>query len=255
MQVTTNTPAVEAEHVTFRFNGNVVLEDVTFSLRRGSFTALVGPNGGGKTTLLSLLIGLKFPASGTVKLLGVSPERARSEGRIGYVPQRIAQTALEFPATVEEVVRDGTTPASHRLCDCNVHSGAAAAAAAMEAVGITHLRKRTLAMLSGGERQKVFIARAVAASPDILLLDEPTTGVDTPSQADFYAMLKRLNKERGVTIVLVSHDIDAVSRSVDSVLCLNRTIASHCCASNVQSQPVIDALYGQHATALCHRHE
>lgn len=238
----------------FQFNGATVLSDVSFSLARGSFTALVGPNGGGKTTLLKLLIGLQAPARGNIRLLGMSPEHARKAGRIGYVPQRIAQTALEFPATVEEVVRDGTTPASHRLCDCHVHSGAAAAAAAMEAIDIRHLRQRTLATLSGGERQKVFIARAVAAAPDVLLLDEPTTGVDAPSQKEFYAMLKRLNEERGVTILLVSHDIDAVSRSVHAVLCLNHTIAAHCQGSHVHSPEIVDLLYGSHAAPLHHHH-
>jgi zinc transport system ATP-binding protein len=222
-------PAIELSHIHFVQGGQEVLCDITTSIPKGSYVGIVGPNGGGKTSLLKLILGIYTPNVGTVRVLGQDPIAARRTGRIGYVPQRVVQADFSFPATVEEVVRDGTT-ASRGLF---ARSDASLVTRVLETAGIAHLRSRLINDLSGGERQKAFIARALAAKPDILILDEPTTGVDSASQEEFYALLRHLHKA-GMTILFVSHDVEVMAAEASTILCLNKTLAADCAACDFQ---------------------
>ena len=169
--------AIEADAVSFSYGSEPVLDDISFSIKRGEYVGIVGPNGGGKTTLIKLLLGLLPVQKGTLSVLAESPVKARSHGHIGYVPQRIVQAEYSFPATVEEIVLSGMTPAMGIGRFFKEHHRENAREA-LKTVGIENLQHQLIGSLSGGQRQRAFIARAIVTEPDILILDEPTTGVD-----------------------------------------------------------------------------
>ena len=232
-----NESAISARNLHFAYNGHTVLEDISLDIAKGEYVGVIGPNGGGKTTFLKLVLGLLEPDSGTLSVFGETPQKARKLGRIGYVPQRVAQFEKQFPATVLEVVTSGLTsvPASLRHKD--------AVQNAMEATDIADLQSKLIHELSGGQRQRVFIARCLTAHPRILLLDEPVTGVDVPSRERFYALLKKLNREKGITILFVTHDVDAIAKEVQQVLCLNQNVCCHDSPKEFLQKHVLDELY------------
>lgn len=193
-----------------------VLSGIDFDVPIGDYVAVIGPNGGGKTTLLKLILGLRRPWTGSVEVFGGSPEKAR--GRIGYVPQWTGSN-LDFPVTALDVVRMGL---SGGVRGAEAKKRALDAMAGMEIAG---LAERHAGSLSGGQRQKVFVARALVGSPELLLLDEPAASVDPAGQENFYELLKDLNDR--VTIILVTHDVGAVSGHVKSIACLNSELVSH----------------------------
>ncbi len=204
------------------YDGAPVLEAVSFELHRGDFAAVVGPNGGGKSTLAKAIVGLVSPTRGTVEVLGGPP--ARNRRALGYMPQHTRLDPL-FPVTAREIVlmgRLGRGPSfgPWRAADRRV------ADACLESVGLPDVAGRRLDELSGGQRQRVLLARALATEPDLLVLDEPTAGLDPSVQDEFYALLADLNAER--TILMVSHDTSLVSRTVNRVFCVNGTLAEHC---------------------------
>ena len=213
--------AVEVEDVTFAYGETVAVEAVSLAVEEGDFLGLIGPNGSGKTTLLHLMIGLKQPDSGTVRLFG-EPAAEFAEGeRIGYVSQRATDRSNSMPVSVREAVLMGRFPhVGHRrpgpkdqqLVDD-----------ALERVDIAELADRPIGELSGGQRQRTFIARALAGEADLLVLDEPTVGVDVESVDAFYDLLEALH-ENGITIVLIEHDLGAVTDHADRVVCLNGEI-------------------------------
>ena len=229
-------PAIAVRDLSFSYNSHHVLSDVSFDVAEGSYTGVIGPNGGGKTTLLKIVLGLIVPNSGAITVLSKAPQEARKRGAIGYVPQRAAQLEKRFPATVREVVQSGMTTAMSKQQRDAVDT-------ALEATGIADLKNRLIYELSGGQRQRVFIARCLVAEPRMLLLDEPVTCVDTPSRDRFYALLKQLNKERGITILFVTHDVDAIAKEVDQVLCINQKICCHASPKEFLQKHVLDELY------------
>lgn len=213
-------PASVAEFrgVSFRYGVNPVLQDVTFDILSNDFLAIVGPNGGGKTTLLKLLLGLLKPESGSIRVFGRSPIEARR--RIGYVPQRIEFDG-NFPVTVEELVltgRLGRRGLGRRYTD----EDRAAARRAIEELDLGPLATREIGALSGGERQRSLVARALSSEPDLLVMDEPTASVDSRIEMSFYELLQQLH--RRIPIVLVSHDLGFVSAYVTRVACVNRRL-------------------------------
>ena len=215
------TPLVEIKDVTFAYNGDCILEDVNFDIREGDFIAMIGPNGGGKTTLLKLILGLLKPDKGVIRIKGQSAQKASSS--IGYVPQDV-NIKRNFPITAMDVVLMGGLNPKKRW----VRNSAALREEAMDALERLEMASyatKKIGELSGGQRQRVFIARALLTKPELLLLDEPTASIDTKGQAEFYHMLKELNK--GVTILVVSHDILVVSRYIKSVACLNKSLHYH----------------------------
>ncbi len=215
------TPLIEAERVSFAYGATPVLEDVSLTVHRGEFVALVGPNGSGKSTLLRVLLGSLAPSTGRVRLLGLPPERV-DRARIGYVPQRPSLDS-EVPATVEEIVLSGRLRRSGwwrrpRRADLEYVRHA------LESVGLAELARVPLAELSGGQRQRAFIARAFATEPDLLLLDEPIAGVDAESQRRFRDSLTHLIEEHGAGVLLVSHELSAVAPDLDRVVVLKRRV-------------------------------
>ena len=243
MTTVTTGPAIAIERLTFAYDNAPVLQDVNLSIQTCDFVCVVGPNGGGKTTLLRLILGLLTPASGTIRVFGQSPLAARQ--RIGYMPQR-AQLDPQFPARVKDVTLMGRLGHGRRFGPFS-RADKEIAAAAIQEVGLTDLASRPFAALSGGQRQRVLIARALACQPDILLLDEPTANLDPLMQDDLYELLRRLNER--LTVILVSHDVGFVSRYVKTVVCVNRNVAVHC-ASDITGQNVRE-IYG-HAVHMVH---
>jgi zinc transport system ATP-binding protein len=198
-----------------------VLEDVNLSVYEGDFIGLIGPNGGGKTTLVKVLLGLLAPMRGEVRILGQSVKRGRR--LIGYVPQ-IVEFDRDFPVSVWEVARMGRLGRRGLLRRFNAEDGAIVSRA-LRQVDMLDLRDRPIGELSGGQRQRVYIARALVSEPEILLLDEPTSSVDPQVSVSIYELLEELNAH--VTILLISHDVSVVSSYVKTVGCLNRRLFYH----------------------------
>ncbi|MEW6573557.1 MAG: metal ABC transporter ATP-binding protein [Bacillota bacterium] len=213
---------IRIKGVDFGFGRNRVLENINLEIRRGDFLAVLGPNGAGKTTLLKLILGLYQPGAGVIELFGVEGSRFRERHRIGYVPQKTGAFG-EFPATVWEIVATGRTARIGLWRGLGVEDREKIRAA-LSALGLEELAHRPVGALSGGQRQRVAIARALAAEPEVLLLDEAAEGLDAAGEDSFYGLLERFNREQGLTVVLVTHDIGAVSRRVKKVVCLNRCI-------------------------------
>lgn len=238
-------PVIELKDVSFAYDiGPPALEHVSLAVREGEFLGLVGPNGGGKSTLLKLVLGLFRPGSGEVRVAGGTPQESRRV--IGYVPQ-YARFARDFPISVEETVllgRLGTT----RLLGGYRAADREAAHLAMTETEVLDLRQRPLGTLSGGQLQRVLVARALACDPRILILDEPTANIDMRAETEIFDLFKALNQH--MTIVVVSHDIGFISRYVTRVACLNRTLLCH------QPVPigseVIEKLYGMPVQRIPH---
>ena len=247
-----NEPYIELDRVSFTYDQTPVLEDITFTVRKGEYLGIVGPNGGGKTTLLRIILGLLHPTDGSVRLFGKDHHDFKERFRIGYVPQRATQADKGFPATVFEVVKSGRVPRLGFFLGFK-KGDIDAVERAMEVSGIARYRDTLVDKLSGGERQRVFIARALAGEPDILVLDEPTVGVDIGAQKTFYEFLASLNRDHHMTIIFVSHDVDAISKEVKTVLCLNHNVVCHGFPGELASEHILKRLYGE-STAKVHHH-
>jgi zinc transport system ATP-binding protein len=216
-----DTPIIEVRDLWFSFNGQPVLKEVNLTINPGCFLAVIGPNGGGKTTLLKLMLGLLEPDRGSVRVLGNTPKEAAP--RIGYVPQDILVNST-FPISVFNVALMGRMRGGGGWWRFSKEDRMATKKA-LERMEMWKYSTRRMEELSGGQRQRVFMARALVAEPEILLLDEPTASVDTKGQSDLYEFLKKLNEN--VTIIVVSHDLSVVSSYVKSVACVNQQLIFH----------------------------
>ena len=242
----TAAPMIEIENLSFGYDGDTpALREVTLSLAAGESACIIGPNGGGKTTLLKLLLGLLEPQSGTIRVFGLPPKEARS--RIGYMPQ-YHQLDAAFPISVMEVVLQGTL--TRRSWGFFGREARRIAESALAEMGIAELARRSFAALSGGQRQRVLIARALACRPDLLLLDEPTANIDPGAEEQFYATLQRL-RER-MSILTVSHDLGFVNRETDRIICVNRRVSLHDAASF--DQRTADEIYHHSVSMVHHDH-
>jgi zinc transport system ATP-binding protein len=209
--------ALELQGVSFGYpNGPPVLRGVDLAVRRGELVAIAGPNGGGKTTLLRLALGLERPSAGGVRLFGEPAHRFRRRETLGYLAQR-SHLALDAPATVREVVTAGRLPRAGLLGRLG-REDRELVWEAIERVGLSEVADRPLARLSGGQQQRAFIAKALASEPELLVLDEPTAGVDVEAQEALAALLDRLNRELEVTILYVSHEFGAIERFVERIV-------------------------------------
>jgi len=236
-------PVIEVNEVCFAYGGQEVLHNVTFQIARRALVAVVGPNGGGKTTLLKLLLGALSPRYGTIRVLGVSPEEARA--RVGYVPQAIPFDP-RFPVSVSEAVLMGRVAKSWFG-----HYGREDHASANEAlarVGLAGFERRAFTELSGGERQRVMIAQALAGGSELLLFDEPVANVDPEHASQMYELFKELISE--VTVMMVSHNLGVVTGHATHVLCVNRTAGLHA-IGEVASATFTEA-FGGNLTAIRH---
>jgi zinc transport system ATP-binding protein len=215
-------PLVEARGLRFGYTEEPVLVDVSVAVRPGEFVALVGPNGSGKSTLLRLLLGSLRPDAGSVRLFGLPPTEVADRGRLGFVPQRPV-LASETPATVQEIVAAGRL-ARRGWWRPLTRYDRRAITHALSSVGLDGMAERPVTELSGGQQQRAFIARAFASEPDLLILDEPTAGVDAESQVRFRDSLVHLIREHGGGVLLVSHELAAVADVVDRVIVLKRSV-------------------------------
>ena len=213
--------AIFMKDLWFSYDGYPVLEDVNVSVEQGDFVSVVGPNGGGKTTLLKLMLGLIRPWRGEVRVFGMTPEEARP--RVGYMPQH-SQLDPQFPATVMDVALMGRL-GHGKVFGRYSRNDKEIASEVLDQVGMYDMRKRAFSSISGGQRQRLFIARALACEPDLLLLDEPTANLDVVMEGDLYKLLQTLNQR--LTVVMVSHDLGFVSRIVKSVICVKRKVLMH----------------------------
>lgn len=246
-------PLIEVQNVSLNLQGLEILKDISFQIMAGDFLALIGPNGSGKTTLIRAILGLIKPTAGRVFLLGEPIEEFRQWQRIGYVPQKATHLDPYFPASVREVVAMGLLSLK-KFPRFITSQDEAAIDHALEAVDMIELKYRRIGELSGGQQQRIFIARAIVNGPDILFLDEPTTGVDAETQNRFYDMLAELNLRRNLTIVLITHDFGILTKHVTKVACLNQRLFFHGThAEFCSSQLVQDLLHGEHHL-ICHRH-
>lgn len=240
---------IDVAGVSFSYAGRLVLEDVSLPVREGDFLAVIGPNGSGKTTLLKIILGLLKPDRGQVRILGRPVSEFSDRSLIGYIPQKATHFDPIFPASVREVVGMAVRSSrpSRREEDEIVR-------AALEVVGLAGFERRRIGRLSGGEQQRVFIARAIVRKPRFLFLDEPTAGVDAATQKDFYALLDFLNKGQGITIVLVTHDIGIVDKHVNRVACLNRRLVYHGTHEEFCSAELARELVSGGDHLILHRH-
>lgn len=237
---------IEIENMSFSYGNVPVLEDITLRIEDEEFFGIIGPNASGKSTLLKLLLGLLEPDSGSIRILGRSPGDARL--KIGYVPQ-YPTFRRDFPVTVEQVVllgRLGVTRGFGRFTRADKEL----AVTAMEAVEIDPVATSPVAVLSGGQLQKMLIARALVCEPEILILDEPTAGIDLRAEENIFSMLKKYNDH--MTIIVVSHDVAFISGYVDRVGCLNRTLVCH--ETGDISGKTIEELYGGPVKMIQHSH-
>ncbi len=245
-----NTPVVELVDVTVVFDGHVVLENVNFRVEPGRFVAIIGPNGAGKTTLLRVILGLIKPTKGIVRVFGKPPQRLGSErARIGYVPQ-ILNVDLRFPITAGEVVMMGLygrLGLLRRPSDKEV----AQARQAMARVGVADLWDVPFGVLSGGQRQRVLLARALVNNPDLLILDEPTTGVDVAATDALYTLLHTFHNQ-GMTVLVVSHDVGVVASYVDTIACVNRRLVAHGRPKEVLGSEQLAQMYGCDVALFTH---
>ena len=237
---------IEIHGLTVDYGKNRALDGVCLTVERGEYLGIIGPNGGGKSTLLGAILGTVRPTAGTLRLFGGSAERGRR--RIGYVPQ-FAALDRAFPITVGEVV--ATAYLGGGLHPFRFHGRCEAAAAEdmLESVGLAGFSRRLVSELSGGEFQRMLLARALAREPEVLLLDEPTSGVDPATRARIYELLSERNRE-GMTILMVTHDMLAVASSVRKLACLSRTLVYH--GEPELSEDVSTAMYGCPVDLVAH---
>ncbi|EGV51035.1 metal ABC transporter ATP-binding protein [Candidatus Endoriftia persephone] len=241
-----SSPVIQLDDVSFSYGETLALQQVNLSVEAGDFLGIVGPNAGGKSTLLKLILGLLEPQAGRVLVLGKRPPR--SNRAIGYVPQ-YPRFARDFPISVEQAVLMGRLSGrpglgGYRRTD---HQAAQQALAEVEAAG---LAKRRIGTLSGGQLQRVLLARALVCEPQILILDEPTANVDLRLESDIFDLLRQLNQR--MTILVVSHDIAFISSYVSRVACLNRSLVCHH-TDKIDGQ-LISELYGEDVRMVAHRH-
>lgn len=222
--VNTNDRVIDVSHVSYAYSADTkVLDDVSLKVSKGDYLGLIGPNGGGKTTLVKIILGLLVPNSGTVSIGEVALSKSKERHRIGYVSQKAIEFDSLFPATVFEVVLMGRY-ARRGLFRATTEEDNEKAREALAKVSMTEFSDRRISDLSGGQKQRVFIARALAGEPDLIVLDEPTTGVDEATQEHFYTLLKELNSKFSLTLILVSHDLERIAREASAVAVVDGTL-------------------------------
>lgn len=231
-------PFIEAKGLTTNFGDLVALEDISFVINKGDIVACVGPNGSGKSTLAKILIGLDIPTSGTVMIDGKPSMSAKH--RIGYMPQWF-DIDRSTPVTVEEF-----------LCLVKSHTKKYTPTAVLKRVGLAGTEEKQLGTLSGGQMQRLFVARALLLGRDILLLDEPTSGIDVGGEEALYELLHTLNHEEGTTIIVISHELDFVYEYATNVICLNRKLLCSGAPREVLTSEIMEKMYGGHVKHYAH---
>jgi len=248
-------PIFDVKNLNFNVGGQNILSDISFEINSAEYIAVIGPNGGGKTTLIRILLGLDKPTSGNVMIFGKSIKKFKEWYKIGYVPQRATLVDANFPGTVEDIVNMGRT-SQRKLFSSMSEIDKESVIDAMHKMDVYELKDKMVGTLSGGQRQRVMIARALASKPEILILDEPNTGVDMLSQKRFYALLRQLNIEEKITIVFITHDIGVIADDIARLFTINEKAIICNDPKKVMSCDDMSKLYGIDAHLIHnHKHE
>ncbi len=245
---------IEAKNISVNYGKNEVLKDTSFSVETGDFIGLAGPNGAGKTTLVKAILGLLSVSKGSIKLFG-KPQETFSEWRkIGYLPQKIFTINLLFPATVEEVVLLGLLSQKNwpkKITKEDI----ARAEELLNELGIAELKKRMLSELSGGQQQKVMLARALVSRPEILIFDEPSSALDPESKESFFQLIDVLNKKNGVTIIFITHDTGYIGKYANKLMYLDGQMIYFGKFSDFCKSEKMGAYFGKYDQhIICHQH-
>lgn len=244
---------IEIENLYFQYGSRMVLENINLAVEKGTFLGLVGPNGSGKSTLLKCILGILKPTKGEIKLFNEPIDQFKFKEKIGFVSQKANSFNSGFPATVFEVVSMGLF-AKIGLFRFLTKQHKEKVKKAIELVGMQDYMKQNIGELSGGQQQRVFIARALVSEPELLILDEPTVGVDINSVHSFYSMLSQLNKE-GITLLLVTHDVGIMTQHVTAVACLNNHLHFHGNIHDFKENHVLSAFHSKDVDLLVHKHD
>jgi zinc transport system ATP-binding protein len=240
---------IAVQDLSFSYSGKLVLDRVGFAVDRGDYIGLVGPNGSGKTTLIRNILGLVSPGEGKISLFGTDLSVFKEWGRIGYLPQKMNSFNLFFPATVREIVGLG-------LGSKTMDPRGEAAEKAMDLVDVGGISGRLVGELSGGQLQRVFLARALVNEPELLILDEPTSAIDPETREKFFTVLQDLNREKAMTVLLITHDVGTIGKYARKFLYLDRRVIFYDTFSNFCLSPEMTELFGpfsQHV--ICHMHD
>ncbi|HLQ82620.1 MAG TPA: metal ABC transporter ATP-binding protein [Pseudogracilibacillus sp.] len=247
---------IRLENINFSYDSKVVLKNVNLDIKRGTFMGLVGPNGGGKTTIIKILLGLIEPDSGQVFINNQPIDKFKDWNKIGFVSQKANTFNKGFPATVFEVVSMGLTAKLGYLKFFN-KKAKQQVLHAIDQVGMSEYAYRNIGDLSGGQQQRVFIARALVSEPDILILDEPTVGIDFKNVERFYELLHKLNTEQNITMLLITHDTGAMTNYATNIVCLNQTLHFHGRSEEYSALSTEDLsrIYGHPVQVIVHDHD
>jgi zinc transport system ATP-binding protein len=244
---------IEIKNINFSYDGKTnILEDINLEIHKGDYVGIIGPNGSGKSTLLKLILGLLKIQKGEIKIFGEDITKFKNKRRVAYIPQKAIFFDNYFPATVYDVIemsinkkyfRENNLSAKKRIQEV------------LEKVAVFDLKDRNIVELSGGQQQRVFIARALVNDPEIIFLDEPTTGIDQKNKNDFFELLKKLNQKEEKTIVLISHDIEKITEEVMHIICINKNLVCHTTPEDFINQSKTKNLLGENIKIITHHHE
>jgi len=249
-----NAPILSIKNLCAGYRGTEALHDVSFDVQPGSYIGICGPNGSGKSTLVKVILGLLPPTRGEVALLGTQQTAFRDWQRIGYLPQGLQFFNPHFPATVKEVVRLGRL-AGKRFPKRFDREDALAVERTMEWMGISHIKGCMIGELSGGLRQRALLARALVNEPALLVMDEPTTALDPETRESFYRLIYEMNREKQVTVLLVTHDTATIGEYASHLLYLDKRVMFYGSFDDFCGSEEMTGVFGEHAQHLvCHRH-
>lgn len=245
---------IKIGNISFGYGKINVLDEISTSVCDGDFLGIVGPNGSGKSTLLKIFLGLLKPHKGSVKVFDTDIEKFDRWDKIGYIPQKATSFNQGFPATVKEVVSANLYPIvglARRIGKAHREK----VDTALRTVGMLEYKDRMIGRLSGGQQQRIFIAKSLVSNPEVIFMDEPTVGIDRESEESFFELMDYLNKDKGITLVMVTHDIGAIDRRVNRVLCLSDGKLHEHDFSIYRNADIFEEVYGKHNRAqITHKH-
>lgn len=235
---------IKLKNVTFGYQDNIILNNINLDINKGDYVGIIGSNGVGKSTLLKLMLNEIKPLDGSVDIFGAPINEFKDWKKVGYVNQKANSFVSSFPATVQEVVAMNLSSKIGLFRSINKNH-LKEVDRVLELVGMEENKHKLIGELSGGQQQKVFIARSLVNSPEILFLDEPTVGIDLSAQSDFYSLLSQLNKRLNLTIVMISHDISIIKHEVKKLVCLKckKIDVYDNCRETVSKEIILDCFY------------
>ncbi len=252
--MTNPSPILEIQNLTVNRNGEPAIENASFSINKGDYVGIVGPNGGGKTTLLNAILNFLPLTSGQIRLFGEDSAKFASWEKIAYISQNATSFESQFPLTVRELVSLGCIRKGNIGRMFNQQDWAAVDES-LRFMGLSDVAERRIGQLSGGQKQRVFVAKALARKPELIFLDEPIVGVDSEAQERFYKKLSDLNSERQTTILIVTHDLASVFCRMSKVLCVNKKVEVAQITEDLDTNQLLKRAYGDHFHFVFHKHE